>query len=208
MPADAKGLRPVIARLVPLLGAAAVLVGLPASAAAKTRTVDCDGSPQQCTATFPLAGLKSGDRLVARLPDTDLQLRAVVPSSRAVQAAIGFQGFSMRLGGSLFVAKLVVAQRPPAGARVRFRFAVPPRMRACGDVRFRVAGATIRLGDLQTRGLGCRSARRVARRCVSGVGPGPRWRPLQVDRTVILTRRAQRIAFDLVNVNASCAPSG
>ncbi|MEZ5123241.1 MAG: hypothetical protein R2736_16975 [Solirubrobacterales bacterium] len=153
MPADAKGLRPVIARLVPLLGAAAVLAGLPASAAAKTRTVDCDGSPQQCTATFPLAGLKSGDRLVARLPDTDLQLRAVVPSSRAVQAAIGFQGFSMRLGGSLFVAKLVVARRPPADARVSP--SASPCRRACatcGDVRSgspvrRSVSATCRPGD-------------------------------------------------------------
>lgn len=194
--------------LLPVAALAAVLATLPATAAAKTRTVDCDGSAQRCTATFPLAGLKTGDRLVARLTDTDLQLRAVVPSSRRVQAAVGFAGFSMRLGGSEFVANLVVAQRPPAGARVRFRFAVAPRMRSCGDVRFRAGGATIRLDDVQALRLACRSARRVARRCVSGIGPGPGWTPLQVDRTVILTRRAQRIAFDLVNVDASCAPSG
>jgi hypothetical protein len=197
----------VTARL-PLIGAAAVLALLPATAAAKTRTVDCQGSSQRCTAVFPVAGLDSGDRLVARLTDTDLQLRAVVPSSPKVQAAIGFAGFSMRLGGSEFVARIVVAQRPPAGARVRFRFAVAPRMRSCGDVRFASGGATVRLSDVEARGLRCRSARRVARNCVSGIGPGAGWTPLQVDDTVILTRRAQRIAFDLVNVRASCAPSG
>jgi hypothetical protein len=195
-------------RLLPLIGAAAVLASLPATAAAKTRTVDCEGSAQRCTATFPLAGLKSGDRLVARLTDTDLQLRAVVPSSAKVQAAIGFGGFSMRLGGSEFVAKLVVAERPPAGARVRFRFAVPPRMRSCGNVRFASGDETIRLGDVQARGLRCRGARRIARNCVSGVGPGRGWEALQVDRSVILTRRDQRVTIDLLNVNASCAPSG
>jgi len=189
-------------------GAAALLLGLPAATAAKTRTADCTGGPQRCTATFPLAGLKTGDRLVARLSDTDLQLTAVLPSSPQVQAATGFGGFSMRLGGSEFVAKLIVAGPVPRGGRVTFRFAVPPRMRSCGDVRFSSGDATIRLRDVEARGLGCRPARRVARNCVSGVGPGPGWSALQVDRTVILRRRAQRVTFDLVNVNASCAPSG
>jgi hypothetical protein len=198
------------ARLLPCLGAgaAALLLALPGAAAAKTRTVDCTGSPQRCTATFPLGGLDTGDRLVARLTDTDLQLRAVTPSSARVQAAIGFSGFSMRLGGSVFVARLNVAGPVPAGGRVRFTFAVPPRMRYCGDFRFEIDSSPVRLADLQAHGLTCRAARRVARNCVSGIGPGRGWGALEVDRTVILRRRAQRVTFDLRNVNASCAPSG
>jgi hypothetical protein len=198
------------ARLLTCLGAVSVtaLGALAPGAYAKTRTVDCTGSDQRCTASFPLSGLKTGDRLVARLTDTDLQLRAVTPSSPSLQQFYGFSSFSMRLGGSEFVARIIITERPPRRGRVQFSFAVPPRMRDCGDFRFGLDGSRIRLDDLEARGVSCARARRVARGCVDGTGPGSGWGALEVDDTVILQRRAQRVTFDLVDVKSSCAPSG
>ena len=73
----------------------------------------------------------------------------------------------------------------------------------------RANAAPIRLRDVQARGLGCKPAKRIARRCVSGRGPGGSgWTIFEVDDRVTLSRRAQRVAFTLGNVRQSCAPSG
>jgi hypothetical protein len=187
---------------------ATLLVALPATASAADHTVACRGSADRCTATFPLHGAHTGDRVVVQLTDTDLALRSIVPSSRSLRARYGFAGFSMRLGGSEFLARLIVDGKVPAGAAIRFTFAVPPAMRSCGGYHFPIDGSVIRLGDLQVRGLSCGGGRRVARRCVSGMSPGRGWTVFQVDDTVTLRRHAQRLSFDLRNVRASCAPSG
>lgn len=198
------------ARLLRCIGvaAAALLVALPAAALAASRTATCTGSTQRCSATFPLSGTKTGDRLVVRLPDTDLQLRSIVPSSPSLTSVYGFGGFSMRQGGSVFRAKLIVLDRIPAQASVSFTFAVPPRMRSCGDYSFEIDGSPIRLGDLEAHRVSCKAARRLANHCVSATGPGAGWTIFAVDRSITLQRRTQRVSFDLLNVNASCAPSG
>jgi hypothetical protein len=66
----------------------------------------------------------------------------------------------------------------------------------------------VRLRDVEAHRVSCLAARRVAEGCVSGVGPGAGWVPLQVDDTVILWHGRQRVAFGLGDVRASCAPSG
>ena len=191
------------------LAAAAMTAALPATASAADRTVPCTGGGERCVATVPLEGASTGDRIVVELSDTDLELRSIVPSEPSLTEAYGFAGFSTRLGGSEFVADLVITGPIPAGATIAMTFATPPRMRNCGPMRFRTAGATIRLRGVQARGLTCRAAKRVSRRCVSGRGPGGTgWTIFQVDDRVTLQRRGERVAFTLGNVRASCAPSG
>jgi len=193
-----------------LAGAGAVAAaGLPAAAQAADRTVQCQGGANRCVATVPLEGAATGDRIIVELTDTDLELQSIVPSEPSLTASYGFAGFSTQMGGSEFVAKLVITGPIPAGASIAMTFAVPPRMRDCGNLRFRIDGAPIRLRDVQARGLGCKPAKRIARRCVSGRGPGGSgWTIFEVDDRVTLSRRAQRVAFTLGNVRQSCAPSG
>lgn len=191
------------------IAAAAVLALAAAPAAhAKTRTVTCSGTGDRCTATVQLAGLAKGDRVAIDLTDTDLALVSITPSKPSVQAAYGFAGLSTRQGGSQFVARFLINPPVPKGASVRFRFAVPPRMTACGDDQFTLAGAQVRLTGVEAHGVNCLKARRVAEGCVSGVGPGQGWVPLQVDDTVILWHGRQRVTFGLGDVRSSCAPSG
>ena len=195
-------------RLLPATAVLAALILVPA-ASAKTRTIACAGGADRCTATLALAGLKSGDRVIVNLTDTDLQLRAITPSAPKVQAAYGFGGLSTRLGGSQFVARMLINPPVPAGATVRFRFAVPPKMTACGDDRFTIDGSAIHLRDVQARGLDCLAARRAVEGCVSGVGPGRGFASvLQVDDLVILQGKGRRVTFGLGDAPSSCAPSG
>jgi hypothetical protein len=197
-------------RRLPLAAAALLVLALAAAPAAhaKTRSVTCAGGAKRCTATVNLAGLKKGDKVAIDLTDTDLALRSIKPSRPSVQAAYGFEGMSTRLGGSQFVVQFLIIPPVPKGASVRFRFAVPPKMTACGDDQFTVAGAQVRLTDVEGHGLGCMAARRVAEGCVSGVGPGRGWVPAQVDDTVILWRGRQRVTFGAGSAPATCVPSG
>ena len=191
------------------VSAALALVAFGASAAhAKTRTVSCVGGATACTANVKLAGLKTGDQVVINLTDTDLALRSITPSGNPVSAAYGIERLSTRMGGSQFVARLLINPPVPPAGRVRFRFAVPPKMRDCGDSRFTIGGTQVRITDIETHGAGCLAARRVAEGCVSGVGPGRGWVPWQVDDTVILWRGQQRVTFNAAGVPATCVPSG
>jgi len=194
--------------LVVVAGAVAA-VALPAAAQAADRTVPCPGGANRCVATVPLDGARTGDRIVVQLTDTDLQIESIAPSEPSLAGSYGFSGFSMRLGGSEFVADLVVTGPIPEGASVAMTFAVPPRMRSCGAERFTIDGARIRLRGVQARGLTCRAAKRIARQCVSGTGPSGRgWTIFDVDGDVTLRRGGRRVAFTLGNARQSCAPSG
>jgi hypothetical protein len=189
-------------------GCAALAAVAPAGTQAKTRTVRCAGGANACTATVALAGLKTGDRVVIALTDTDLELAAITPSKPRVQAAYGFAGLSTRLGGSQFVARMLINPPVPKGAAVRFRFAVAPRSTDCGDDRFTIDGSEVGLVAIRATRIGCMAARRAAEGCVNGTGPGRGWGALQVDDQVILQRKGQRVAFGLGNARQSCAPSG
>jgi hypothetical protein len=193
-----------------LLLAAAALIALAAAPAAhaKTRTVTCVGGADDCTATVKLAGLKKGDKVAINLTDTDLALRSITPSGNPVRAAYGLERLSTRLGGSQFVAQFLIFPPVPRTSSVRFRFAVPPKMTACGDDQFTIADAKVRINDIETHGAGCMAARRVAESCVNGTGPGRGWVPVQVDDTVILWRGQRRVTFDTAGVPATCVPSG
>jgi hypothetical protein len=193
--------------LLPAVTAVLACAAAPA-ADAKTRSVDCSGGARACTATVKLAGLKQGDRVAIGLTDTDLALRSITPSKPSVQASYGLGRMTTRLGGSEFVVQFIIIPPVPKGASVRFRFAVPPKMTACGDDQFPVAGTQVRIKDVEARGVGCLGARRVAEGCVSGTGPGQGWVPLQVDETVILWRGRQRVTFDATTAPATCVPSG
>jgi len=179
-----------------------------AGAQAKTRAVRCVGGSDRCTATVALAGLKTGDRVVIDLTDTDLQLEDITPSRPSVQVAYGFAGLSMREGGSQLVARILIDPPVPRGASVRFRFAVPPKATSCGNDQFTIDGAPIRLTDLAARNIDCLAARRAVEGCVAGTGPGVGWTVLQVDDQVLLRRKRQRVTFGLGNARSSCAPSG
>jgi hypothetical protein len=193
-----------------LLAATVALLALAAAPAAqaKTRSVTCSGGANACTATVTLAGLKHGDNVAIDLTDTDLALRAITPSRPSVQASYGLGRMSTRLGGSQFVVPFLIIPPVPKGASVRFRFAVPPKMTACGNDQFPIAGTQVRIKDVEAHRLGCLGARRVAEGCVSGTGPGRGWVPVQVDETVILWRGRQRVTFDATTAPATCVPSG
>jgi hypothetical protein len=180
----------------------------PAAAQAKTRVVTCVGGANACRATVALAGLKTGDRIVINLTDTDLVLKAITPSSTKAQGAYGFDGMSTRMGGSQFVANILINPPVPKGATVTFSFAVPPKSTACGDDQFTIDGASIRLLAIQATNIGCLAARRAAEGCVNGTGPGPGWTVLAVNDQVILQRKRQRVTFGLGTTRQSCAPSG
>jgi hypothetical protein len=81
------------------LAATLALLALPAAAQAATHTATCVGSSQRCTATFPLRGTHTGDRLVVQLPDTDLQLRSIVPSSPSLPSSTGSEASRRRWAG-------------------------------------------------------------------------------------------------------------
>jgi hypothetical protein len=99
--------------------------------------------------------------------------------------------------------------RVPRGASVSFAFFVPPEMRSCGDARFTVDGATVRVGDVQASGVGCTAARRLARQCVTGTGPGTTaWTIFQVEDLVSLQRRSRRVTFAAGKAGATCVPVG
>lgn len=191
------------------LGAAIALLAGPACALAATHTATCQGSSDRCTATFSLNGTRTGDRLVVRLPDTDLQLRSIVPSSKSLTATYGFGGFSTRLGGSLLQARLLRFGRVPRDATVAFTFFVPPAMRSCGDASIDVAGSTVRLGDVRAHGLSCAAARRIAGQCVAGTGPtATAWTIFRVDDQVTFQRRDRRVSFVAGDAGATCVPVG
>jgi hypothetical protein len=191
------------------LAAAALVLLLPAAAGAATHTIDCRGSGTRCTATVPLAGTKTGDRVVVRLTDTDLALRSILPSSPSLTAKYGFGGFSTRLGGSEFVALLLRDGSVGRDANVRLTFDVPPDMRPCADATVDVGGgASVRLTGLAVHGLRCAAGRRLATECVSATGPGQGWTAFQVDRTVTLRRGARRVAFTAPAGGATCVPVG
>lgn len=190
-------------------GAALALLALPATAAAATRTASCAGGADRCTATFALRGTESGDRLVVRLPDTDLQLRSIAPSKPSLTAAYGFGGFSTREGGSLFRATLLRNGPVGRGATITFTFDVPPAMRACGGARIDAGGTTVRIRDVQGHGLSCAAARQAAGQCVAGTGPkGRGWTIFQVDDLVSLRRGDRRVTFDARGSGATCVPVG
>jgi hypothetical protein len=190
--------------------AATLAIALPAAAAdAATHTADCRGSATACTATFPLKGTRTTDRLVVRLPDTDLQLRSILPSSPSVAARYGFGGLSMRLGGSQLRAVLLRNGTVSSGAAVRFTFFVAPTMHPCSMPPLDVGDTTIRIVAMQTHGVTCASARKVVRACISATGTVGRWpQILQVDDTVIFQSGSRRITFTAPDGGATCVPSG
>jgi hypothetical protein len=181
-----------------LTAGALLALAVPAAASAATHTQTCSGpSASRCTATFALRGAKTGDRLVVRLPDTDLAIRRITPSPASLTQSYGFEGFSTRLGGSEFVAKLLILGAVPSGGRITFAFAVAPTMRSCGTS-----------SDVQAHGVSCATAKRLANACVMGTGPGSAWTVFEVSGQVTLQRGGDRITFDPPHGGATCVPAG
>ncbi len=179
------------------------------TAVAATHTATCRGSGDRCTATFALRGTHSGDRLVVRVTDTDLQLRSIVPSSASLTAKYGFGGFSTQVGGSQFTARLLRNGRVPRGATIAFTFFVPPTMRSCGDAQVTAGGTNVRVADVQAHGVGCGQARRIAAGCVAGTGPSTTgWTIFQVDDLVTFQRVGRRVSFVAGGAGATCVPVG
>jgi hypothetical protein len=195
-----------------VIAAAAVVTAIavaPSAAQAATHTATCQGSSKRCTATFPLRGTHTGDRLVVRLPDTDLQLRSITPSAQALTSKYGFGGFSSSLGGSLLTARLLRFGAVPRTAKIAFTFTVPPDMKVCGDVPITVAGSKLVVQDLQAHGLSCAAARRVASQCIGATGPdGATWTIFRVDDLVTLRSGSRRVSFVAGKAGATCVPVG
>ncbi len=194
---------------VAALAAAVALLAVPTVASAATHTKACEGSSKRCTATFPLSATKDGDRLVVELPDTDLQLRAIVPSSSSLTSKYGFGGMSTSVGGSVFTARLLRFGGVPRSASLELRFFVAPAMRSCGTARADAGDSTVRVRRVEAHGVRCAAARRIAAGCVAGTGPSAaRWTIFQVDDLVSFQRGARRVTFAAGAAGATCVPVG
>ena len=108
--------------------AVAVIVSGPASGAgppahqARTKTVQCRGGSNSCTARVSIAGGASNEKLVIELTDTDLALVSVKANRASLRGAYGLSEHRFVLGGSEYVVTLNAVQSIPSGSFLTFTF--------------------------------------------------------------------------------------
>jgi hypothetical protein len=108
--------------------AAAVIVSVPAAGAgpqahqARTKTVQCRGGSNSCTARVSIAGGASNEKLVIELTDTDLALVSVKANRASLRGAYGLSEHRFALGGSEYVVTLNAVQSIPSGSFLTFTF--------------------------------------------------------------------------------------
>jgi hypothetical protein len=134
-----------------------------AGAAAQTRSVDCEGSEQSCTAVVSLAGGASNERLRVALPGTDLRLISTSVRPHWVQGAYSLSRGRYSLGGSRYTATLNAVQSIPRGARLTLLFEAPVRSLACRSTTRNIGFLAIsRRGPTQAQGaFSCQQANAV-----------------------------------------------
>jgi hypothetical protein len=109
-------------------GAVALIVSIPAAGAtpqahqARTKTVQCRGGGNSCTARVSIAGGASNEKLVIELTDTDLALVSVKANRSSLRGAYGLSEHRFRLGGSEYVVTLNAVQSIPPGSFLTFTF--------------------------------------------------------------------------------------
>jgi hypothetical protein len=107
-------------------------------------------------------------------------------------------GIRLRLALGLAVtASLVVGVGSAAGAAT-----------SCGNLRFKLAGATVKLANVTALGTSCETAKRISRQCASATGPSAAWSPSIEGTRVTLSKGAKRVTFRLQNTRQSCVGSG
>jgi hypothetical protein len=181
-----------------------------AAADANSRTVTCKGSGKRCTATIPLAGGITGERITVRLPDTDLQLIAAKRLPSDTPGSFFLDHGRFKLGGSEYVVRLGTSPLMDRHARLRLTFA-PEATVGCGRIDVPVPGEKrpVRTTDVRTVKVSCATAGRVVKQCINATGPGQGWWPSQVGRYVVLLKGEHRVEFQLASRRGqTCVPTG
>ena len=108
--------------------AAATIVSVPVAGAgpqahrARTKSVQCHGGGNSCTARVSIAGGASNEKLVIELTDTDLALVSVKANRSSLRGAYGLSEHRFSLGGSEYVVTLNAVQSIPSGSFLTFTF--------------------------------------------------------------------------------------
>jgi hypothetical protein len=77
----------------------------------------------------------------------------------------------------------------------------------CGDYSTSLADAKLTVKDVTVTGIGCTSAKRLVRQCISMVGPSPAWKLSQKGNRITMVNGRRKIAFTLTRNSGDCVGS-
>jgi len=88
-----------------------------------TKTINCKGNANSCTATVPLAGGASNRKLIIKLTDTNLTLRSVTAVPKSSSGSYLLTKGRYALGGSEYLVTLNAVKANPKGSHLVLKFA-------------------------------------------------------------------------------------